>query len=121
MVVLNCRALEDLGKLEPGEEVNSRVKDLRKRLKRAVVPMDYYAVLGISSSSSLADIKVAYRKLAMRFHPDRPGCNQGVIFQYISQVGQSNRLGFLGHAGPDTSWLCSAQKRRVGVWTSLSR
>lgn len=88
---LCCRALEDLGKLEPGDEVNSRVKDLRRRLKRAVVPMDYYAVLGVSSNCSIADIKVSYRKMAMRFHPDRPGCNHGVIFQYISQV---NRLAF---------------------------
>ena len=80
------RALEDLSKLEPGDEVTARVKDLRRRMKRAVAPMDYYAVLGVSSGSTAADIKVSYRKLAMRFHPDRPGCNQGVIFQYISQV-----------------------------------
>ena len=48
--------------------------------------MDYYAVLGVSPGCSLGDVKVAYRKLALRFHPDRPGCNQGVIFQYIVQV-----------------------------------
>ncbi|MEK9208115.1 MAG: DnaJ domain-containing protein, partial [Patescibacteria group bacterium] len=32
---------------------------------------DYYQILGITKGSSEADIKKAYRKLALEHHPDR--------------------------------------------------
>lgn len=32
---------------------------------------NYYDILGVPKSASAADIKKSYKKLAMKYHPDR--------------------------------------------------
>ena len=48
---------------------------------------DYYEVLGISKTSSSDEIKKQYRKLALKFHPDRnQSSDAGEHFKEISEA-----------------------------------
>jgi curved DNA-binding protein len=48
------------------------------------MPNDYYQTLGVNSSASADDIKRAYRKLALKHHPDRGG--SAADFQKIQEA-----------------------------------
>jgi molecular chaperone DnaJ len=52
---------------------------------------DYYEVLGVTKTASEAEMKSAFRKLAMQFHPDRnPGDHEAEIkFKEINEAYQT--------------------------------
>jgi curved DNA-binding protein len=49
---------------------------------------DYYSILGITKTASAAEVKKAYRKLALKYHPDKTQGNKALEdkFKKISEA-----------------------------------
>ena len=52
-------------------------------------PKDYYEVLGVSKASSLEEIKKSYRKLAVKWHPDKNPDNQEEATEMFKAIGEA--------------------------------
>ena len=54
--------------------------------------MDYYAILGIDRSASQSDIKKAYRKLALLWHPDKNTNNQDEANKKFKEISEAYQV-----------------------------
>jgi molecular chaperone DnaJ len=69
---------------------------------------DYYEILGVQRTASQDEIKRAYRKLALKHHPDRNKGDKGAegafkecaeAYEVLSDAGKRQRYDHYGHAG----------------------
>ena len=77
-----------------------------------MVKKDYYEILGVAQDASKQDIKKAYRKLALKYHPDKskePGAEER--FKEISEAyavlydpEKRRQYDHYGHAGIDQNY-----------------
>ncbi len=79
---------------------------------RKVSKRDYYEILGVSRDTGLQQIKAAYRKLAIQFHPDRNPENQEAeekfkeaaeAYSVLSDKEKRTRYDQFGHSGLGSS------------------
>lgn len=72
---------------------------------------DYYEVLGVDRNASEADLKKAYRRMAMKYHPDRNPGEEGEqkfkeakeAYEILSDSQKRAAYDQFGHAGVDPS------------------
>jgi len=74
---------------------------------------DYYELLGISRTATPDEIKKAYRKLAMKYHPDRNPDDKAAegrfkevseAYEVLSDAGKRKQYDQFGHEGLKTSF-----------------
>lgn len=87
---------------------------------------DYYSLLEVNRNASEADIKKAYRRLAMKYHPDRNSGDKDAekkfkaineAYEVLSEPQKRQAYDMHGHAGVDPS--AAAYNARGGNFSDI--
>lgn len=73
---------------------------------------DYYEILGLTKDATESDLKKAYRKLALQFHPDKnkaPGAGEAFKGKIFSYCRYAQVCHFLTLSGFSHSWSLSVR------------
>lgn len=86
---------------------------------------DYYEILGVSKEATDTDLKKAYRKLALQFHPDKnkaPGAAEafkaiGNAFAILSDTEKRKQYDLYGSASPQSPSSSSSHRHSQYAYT----
>lgn len=105
-----------------GDDKKTYTEEQRQGVLRIKRCKDFYEILGVPKDADDDDLKKAYRKLALRFHPDKnfaPGATDafkaiGNAYAVLSNPEKRQQYDQYGDQGPvDTSGQTSAQSRHA--------
>ncbi|KAG7484893.1 hypothetical protein MATL_G00055150 [Megalops atlanticus] len=112
------------------EERKAYTEDQRQGVLRIKKCKDFYEILGVTKDASDEDLKKAYRKLALRFHPDKncaPGATEafkaiGNAYAVLSNPDRRRQYDEAGEATPaESSPHPSAHARHGGHYRGFYR
>ncbi|CAN9510309.1 unnamed protein product [Ophioblennius macclurei] len=95
---------------ESGESAKSFTSDQVEGVQRIKRCKDYYEVLGVNKEASEDELKKAYRKLALKFHPDKnhaPGATEafkkiGNAYAVLSSADKRRQYDLTGGEEPSS-------------------
>src|SRR5438270_9349208 len=107
--MINPRAVFQTAAKRIGE-IDNPTDPTRRRMSVASTKRDYYEVLGVAKTANGEEIKRAYRRLAMKFHPDRAPDGKkeefevhfkecAEAYEVLSDDAKRRRYDQFGHAG----------------------
>ncbi|HEY0273137.1 MAG TPA: molecular chaperone DnaJ [Chitinophaga sp.] len=89
---------------------------------------DYYEILGVAKSASQDELKKAYRKVAMQYHPDRNPDNKEAeerfkeaaeAFEVLSNPDKRAQYDRFGHAGPGRGGYSSGSMNMEDIFSNF--
>ena len=64
-------------------------KQTRSRTRSKVYGYDPYKILGITAKATVIEIKKAYRKMVLKYHPDRTDVDDSIANEKFSEISEA--------------------------------